>query len=664
MRKRPAALFSPWYSESFVEEKLEQKRTELVRRENLGEIDSAQKWNEKAQRRFKTFFDRLSDDSKRSYQSAARHFGKYLGLPRSESKVSNIVARLIVLSYLEASTLVEEYAMWMEEEEFAPNTINTRLAALRWFVDAARRVGWVDWKLDVKNVKGGKIKDTSGPSEAEFRRILRVVNSAEGRGAARNKLMVYMLAFMGVRISSVISLDMENIDFENRRFKVRWKGKGESNTQYVWRPVGHGTMEALEEWLEVRGRHSGPIFNPVSRGVAKDGRLSIRSARQVISDIGREAATKKVLSPHGFRHFHGTDILEYEKDTRKAMKSLGHSNIKTVESYADERKDEPREAAESMESRWLERLDEYEEEDEAEIEDRYDDSGEGEVADDELAALGVVTSTSAASNAKDHERISTGLVTVDDLFGGKKNKQGIVRGSLVLLGGYPGIGKSTLARQIGYNICSSNPGTRVLYGSGEESADQIGEALDRLKCKHKNLLILPEMSINKICDVAERVGAEVLIVDSVSTVAADDCDKSPGSVSQVKAIGQFLLGWCKGVGDTTGSGIAVIVISHVDKKGNIAGPKTLEHHVDAVFSFMSPSKRSKMRSLGCEGKNRFGDATKEIFFQMTSKGLVEQNAEDVSVFGDYEDEEGDEDDFDEDDFEDDFEDELEDGHRR
>lgn len=658
MRERPSELFSPWYTEGLVKEKLDDKRTELAHRESLGEISNATRWNEKAQRRFKAHFDRLADDTKRAYQSAARHFGKYLGLPRSESKVSNIVARLIVLSYLEATTLVEEYVMWMEEEEFAPNTINTRLAALRWFVDASRRVGWVSWKLDVKNVKGGNQKDTSGPNEAEFRRILRLVNTAEGRGAARNKLMVYMLAFMGVRISSVLSLDMDNIDFEKNRFKVRWKGKGDAKTQYIWRPVPPGTMEALEEWLEVRGRHDGPIFNPVSRGVNRNGRLSIRSARQIINDIGRQAATAKVLSPHGFRHFHATDILDNEGDTRMAMKSLGHSNIKTVEKYDDERSDKSRVAASAVESRWLERLDEYEDEDEAEIDNRYTDGGGDDDDDDELAALGVVTSTNAASNSKDHHRISTGIASVDDLLGGKRNKQGIVEGSLVLLGGYPGIGKSTLARQIGYNICKANPGARVLYGTGEESADQVGEALDRLECKHKNLLILPEMSINKICDVAERLDVKVLIIDSVSTVADNNCDKPPGSISQVKAIGQFLLGWCKGVGDTGGTGIAVIVISHVDKKGNIAGPKALEHHVDAVFSFMSPGKRSKMRSLGCEGKNRFGDATKEIFFQMTGKGLVEHESEESSVFGDYGDDEGEE--FEEEDFEDDFEDDLED----
>ena len=602
--------------------------------EERGDIRSAKGWNEKAKRRFSLHWDRLGDETKKSYQSSARHFGKYLGLRQVNSKVSNIVARLIVLSYMEASTLVEEYLMWMEEDqEFAPNTINVRLAALRWFVDASRRVGWVEWKLDVKSVKGGKVRDTSGPSDAEFRRILRVVNTGEGPGAIRDRLMVYMLAFMALRISSVISLDLENINFEKRRFKVKWKGKGDSVARYVWRPVGPETFEALEDWLELRGRHKGPVMKSLDRSKRGTGRLSIRSAQRIVENIGREASTRKKLTPHAFRHFHTTDSLEAEKDTRRVMKSTGHTSIKTIEDYDDSDDRAAREVASAMEDRWLGDLDELEEEDEKEIQERYNARGELKTVE-ELEDLGVVSSSAASENSVEYDRMSTGMSTVDGLLGGNKNHRGLVRGSIVLLGGYPGIGKSTLARQICFNICESNPGTRILYASGEESVDQIGEALGRMECEHDNLLLLPEKSVNQICLVADKLEVSVLVIDSVSTVAVDECDKHPGSISQVKAIGHHLMGWCKGIGDNEGSDVAVIVISHVDKKGNIAGPKTLEHHVDAVFSFMSPSKRSKMRSLGCEGKNRFGDATGEIYFEMTSKGLVEHDPpEDNDHFG-------------------------------
>lgn len=641
IREQPGyEIYSPWYTKQFVESKIEEKRTEIAKLSSHGDVRGSDSWNEKAKDRFMRHFDRLSDDTKRSYQDSARHFGKYLGLRRADSQVSSIVARLIMMSYIEASTLVEEYAMWMQDDmDLSPNTVNVRLAALRWFVDSARRVGWVEWKLDVKGVKVGKVRDTGGPSPAEFRRILRYVNTAEGKGGARNKLLVYMLAFMGLRISSVVSLNMDNIDFNERRFRVKWKGKGDRLAQYVWRPVGPETFDALEEWLEVRGKDPGPVLTSLSRANSKNiSRIAIRSAQKIIEDIGREASTRKPLSPHAFRHFHATDSLEAEGDTRRVMKSTGHTNIKTIEAYDDSGDKAAREVSAAMEKRWLRNLNETEDEDEAEISSNTN----VEIDDKTLSDLGIVTSTDAAESSDEHDRLSTGITGVDKLLGGKGDNKGLVMGSIVLLGGYPGIGKSTLARQICWHICKTNPGEKILYASGEESPEQIGEAIKRLGCAHKNFLLVAEKSVNRSCELAASVGASVLVIDSVSTVAVDECDRPTGSISQVKAIGHHLLSWCKGIGGNGGSGIAVIVISHVDKKGNIAGPKALEHHVDAVFSFMSPSKRSKMRSLGCEGKNRFGDSSGEIFFQMTKKGLVEQHS-DGGGFG-YEDEEEDEDD--------------------
>lgn len=633
-KKRQAGvqIYSPWYTTDFVQEKLQDKQTQLARLERAGDIRSAEGWNEKARRRFQRHFDRLSDESKRSYQSAARHFSKYLGLPKVEAKVSNIVARLILLSYLEATTLVEEYVMWMQTDlELAPNTINVRLAALRWFVDASRRVGWVDWKLDVKNVKGGKRRDTRGPSEAEFRRILRVVNGMEGPVGARTKALVYMLAFMGVRISSAISLDMENISFDERSVRVKWKGKGDEVAQYVWRPMGEETFDALNDWIKVRGDHDGPVFVRMDKAAKKKTyRMTIRSAQRDIENVGREAATVKKLTPHGFRHFFATNNLKEEGNTRRVMKATGHTNIKTIEAYDDSDEQEAREVVASMEQRWLGELEDFEDEDEAEIQERYGGAAaeeENDDAKDELEELGIVSATSVVASSVSYNRISTGMKTVDFLLGGKGKRWGLVRGSLVLLGGGRGLGKSTLARQICYNICESNPDLRVLYGSAEETPEQITEALQRLECVHDNLFLLGDRSVNKICHAADRIGASVVVIDSVSTVAVDGVNKRPGSVTQVKSAGQFMLDWCKGIDHSGGSDAAVILIAHVTSSGEIAGPTELEHHVDAIYSFMSPSKRSSQRSLGCEGKNRFGDATREIFFKMTEKGLVEQSLE-------------------------------------
>lgn len=634
--KKGVEIYSPWYSGEFVQEKLESKKIELARLEISGDIRSAEGWNEKARRRFQLHFDRLASETKRSYQSSARHFGKYLGLPKAETKVSNIVARLILLAYLEATTLIEEYVMWMQTDlELAPATINVRLAALRWFVDSSRRVGWVDWKLDVRSVKGGKVTDTSGPSEAEFRRILRVVNSMPGPAGARTKALVYILAFMGVRISSAISLDVDNINYDERSIRVRWKGKGETKAHYIWRPVGEETFEAIEDWIKVRGSEDGPVFVGVGRAKRGLNRLSIRSAQRDIEKVGREAATRKKLTPHGFRHFFATNNLKEEGDTRRVMKATGHTNVKTIEAYDDSDDQAAREVVESMESRWLEDIDDHEDEDIAEIQERYggNTDSESEAETTELEDMGVFSATAVAASSVSYNRISTGMKSVDGMFGGKGEKFGLVRGSLVLIGGAPGIGKSTLSRQICFNICESNPGMRVLYGSAEETPEQISEALERLECTHDNFLLVSERRVDRVCEIADKAKASVVVIDSISTVVVDGINKPPGSITQVKAAGQHLLDWCKGVDDGRGSDAVVILIAHVTSDDRIAGPRELEHHVDAIYMFSSPSKRSKQRSLGCEGKNRFGDATKEIFFEMTGKGLVEKSLVDDDEIG-------------------------------
>jgi len=655
-------VYSPWYNDAFAKEHFANKKTELAETHTDGDLEKFGEWLKRAQRRFQSMFDRLSDETKRAYQASAKHFGGYIGLRKA--KVSEVVARLISLSYIEACTLVEEYISWMEEdEELAPNTINRHVAALRFFVDTARRVGWVEYKLDVKGVKTQRVKDVDAFSERDFKRIIRAVQRAQGQTATRNKLMVYMLAFMGLRISSVLSLDFENIDFEKRRLKVRWKGEGRN---YKWRPAGSQVISALEEWLEDRGREPGAIFTNFDPGKKGTGRLTRRSAERIVQEIGREAGTKKKLRTHAFRHFYADDNLKAtNQNTRDVSGGLGHKNIKTIEEYVTKGKGDKRtrNLVDSMEQRWLGETDEGDlEGDDHEIDEEEDE--------DEEVIPGVVSAVEAVENPVEYERISTGMDNVDHVLGG-----GVVLGGILLLGGFPGIGKSTLARQMAAGMCRANSGMKVLVASGEEPVDQIAEALKRTRAVHKNVKLFSERSINTICDVAERLGVSVLIVDSVSTVTVDDVNKKPGSVTQVKAVGQHLMDWAKGMGNdededeyAEGSGIAVIIISHVDKKGQIAGPKALEHYVDAVLLFEG-AKHTKPRRLSQE-KNRFADTTRMAFFKMTKRGLVEKDPppgyaeeNDFDEDEDEEDEEGENEgieDGDEDDDDDDLEDEDED----
>lgn len=206
------------------------------------------------------------------------------------------------------------------------------------------------------------------------------------------------------------------------------------------------------------------------------------------------------------------------------------------------------------------------------------------------------------------ERLATGFSELDRVLG-----EGLVQGSFVLLGGSPGIGKSTLLMQMAGGLAKNK--AKVLYISGEESVAQTGSRAQRLGIKSALVEVAAESNLNTIMDLAKHRRPQVLIVDSIQTVFLPDLQAAPGSVSQVRECAGHLMGLAKT------EGITVILIGHVTKDGNIAGPKVLEHMVDCVLSFegdMSQNFRL-LRSL----KNRFG-ATHELgVFQMNSIGLEE-----------------------------------------
>lgn len=204
-------------------------------------------------------------------------------------------------------------------------------------------------------------------------------------------------------------------------------------------------------------------------------------------------------------------------------------------------------------------------------------------------------------------RFSTGMGELDRVLGG-----GAVKGSLVLVGGAPGIGKSTLLLQICNQLCTF---AKVLYVSGEESAHQIKMRGNRLGVKNDGLLLLSETELSEILASVEAEQPDILIVDSIQTVFDGNQDAAPGSVGQVKACTMALMQLAKH------NGITVFVIGHVNKDGAIAGPKVLEHMVDCVLYFEGDA-HSTYRILRA-AKNRFG-ATNEIgVFEMENSGLCE-----------------------------------------
>ncbi|MBQ6176388.1 MAG: DNA repair protein RadA [Bacteroidales bacterium] len=202
------------------------------------------------------------------------------------------------------------------------------------------------------------------------------------------------------------------------------------------------------------------------------------------------------------------------------------------------------------------------------------------------------------------DRVSLGSAEVDRLLGG-----GIVKGSLVLMGGEPGIGKSTLSLQIPLSC----PSLKVLYVTGEESVKQVKMRADRLGGDPSNCLIYSETLMDNIIAEAEETAPDLVIVDSVQTMYCQNVESTAGSVTQVKEVAAALLRFAKG------SGIPVILIGHITKEGAIAGPKVLEHIVDVVLQFEGENRGPYrvLRSI----KNRFGSTAELAVFEMTGAGL-------------------------------------------
>ena len=207
----------------------------------------------------------------------------------------------------------------------------------------------------------------------------------------------------------------------------------------------------------------------------------------------------------------------------------------------------------------------------------------------------------------DELRFHTGMSELDRVLGG-----GAVKGSLVLLGGAPGIGKSTLMLQICHQLSRFS---KVLYVSGEESERQIKLRAERLKVSGENLYLLAETNLENMVEAVHQLRPDVLIVDSIQTLYNGDLTTAPGSVGQVKECTMTLMQLAKG------EGLTVFVIGHINKEGSIAGPKVLEHMVDCVLYFEGEQNMSH-RILRA-AKNRFG-ATNEIgVFEMQDIGLAE-----------------------------------------
>ncbi|HSD94732.1 MAG TPA: DNA repair protein RadA, partial [Syntrophales bacterium] len=210
--------------------------------------------------------------------------------------------------------------------------------------------------------------------------------------------------------------------------------------------------------------------------------------------------------------------------------------------------------------------------------------------------------------ADEKARLKTGLAEMDRVLGG-----GIVGGSAILVGGDPGIGKSTLLLQVLHRLASG--GRKVLYVTGEESASQIKLRADRIGASSKDLYVLVEVALENILKHIKEVGPAVVVIDSIQTVYCSLLTSAPGSVGQVREASERLIILSKK------TGIPVFLVGHVTKDGSIAGPKVLEHMVDTVLYFEGDSGHSYRIIRGI--KNRFGPTNEIGVFEMRDRGLVE-----------------------------------------
>lgn len=205
-------------------------------------------------------------------------------------------------------------------------------------------------------------------------------------------------------------------------------------------------------------------------------------------------------------------------------------------------------------------------------------------------------------------RVSTNISEFDRILGG-----GLVQGSLVLIAGDPGIGKSTILLQTGGELCKN--GKKVLYVSAEESSSQLKLRAERLSINSENLYVYPQTSMESIKSQIEEITPDIVVIDSIQAIYSQNVAGSAGSVSQIRECTNLLMHIAKS------KNITIIVIGHVTKDGNIAGPKILEHMVDTVIHFEGDKYKSyrMLRSM----KNRFGNTSEVGIFEMMSDGLKE-----------------------------------------
>lgn len=299
---------------------------ELVRRKQAQPLAARRGFD--VQKLLDAFLRRHSEKTRRAYTIDLEDFARFCG-----TGLNAACAQFIALQHGEANLRALEFKNHLQERSLSPNTINRRLAALRSLVALANTVGQIDWQLSVDGVRAQGYRDTAGPGLEGFRAMLDAAELTRNPLKSARDLAVLWICFAdALRRAEVYSLDFEHFDLEAGKVSIMGKGR----TQRETLSIPPRALEAIRNWVKVRGQAAGPMFSSLHRGRVGQ-RLSEKGFYHIIVELGARAGIK--VHPHGLRHAGITAALEVEKDLRKVQQFSRHKNLQTIILYDDRRKD-------------------------------------------------------------------------------------------------------------------------------------------------------------------------------------------------------------------------------------------------------------------------------------------------------------------------------------
>ena len=273
------------------------------------------------------FLSSLSPKTLEAYRSDLASFSNYLGV-----EPSDIPQVLLAQGPGKANSLVISYKTHLTGEGMSPATVNRRLASIRSLVKYGRVVGLINWNVEVRNLRVEQYRDTRGPGVGVVQSILDEVGCSYSRKRKRDRALIRLMFDLSLRRSSVVNLDLEDLELERNKIWVQEKGK----TQKRHRQLPEPTKQALEDWLETRGMEPGPLFTNLDRA-GKGHRLTGTSVYRIVRRYGAEVGVK--VSPHQLRHAGITVGAELGYSSHQLKKYSGHKSAATLDYYVDTAED-------------------------------------------------------------------------------------------------------------------------------------------------------------------------------------------------------------------------------------------------------------------------------------------------------------------------------------